>query len=299
VGQNLLLRLKGQTNSEIISTYNTRLPEIHGDNINNVQIDLTKDCLDEVFNEVDIVFHFANKLSTFSILQKNPNGPILENTTLNMRVLEAAKQHKVKKFVWLSSMTGYPHFNKPAENEYFHGEPLGHYSCVGWMSRYFEKVLNMHACSDGIDILVLRPTSIYGPYDDFNLETCHALPALINKIINRHNPIKIWGNGEDYKDWVHVNDIVNFILSYIKNFAGYTVLNIGSGETVSLNYLAKMICDIEGFNEAKIERTTDNKIIKTTNISLEKYKDLSKGLKKTPLNEGITTTIKWYKESLK
>ena len=297
MGCNLLERLAIKKDINIHSTYYKTTPTIIAKNITYTHINLISDDLNELFHGKDIVFHFANRLSTYSILQKFPNGPIIDNTLLNMKVLQAVLETKVKHFVWLSSITGYSPNENLDETKYFNGDLMGLYKGVGWMSRYYEKVLEFFSNTNNINVLVLRPTSIYGKYDDFKFESCHSLPAIIRKVVERQSPITIYGSGEDYKDWVYAEDVINFCINHYKKIKGYEVYNIGSGTTISLNRIAKLVCELDDYKDYIINHTDPNEMGKSQSLNIKKITKEHCYKSKFDIITGLTKTIQWYRKN--
>ena len=177
---------------------------------------------------------------------------MIYNTMLNMRILEFSLKTRIKYFIWISSMTGYPNMDNPSEKDYFIGEPSTIYNSVGWMSRYFEKSLNLFSKRENMNVLIIRPTAIYGKYDDFNYETCHALPALIRRVAERHPSVEIWGSGEDERDWLYIDDLIDACFLALEKFEGYKVVNVGSGKSCSMNQLLNYLFEIENNSEAEL-----------------------------------------------
>ncbi len=216
VGTNFLQRVADQPDLSVIAVYHEKMPVVRGSNIRLVQADLRdpEQCR-HLMNDVDQVFMFAGRLSTAAVLRNHPVGPVTDNTAMNLNMLEAAYWAGVKSYVWLSSATGYPYrFTPLREDEFFDEDPPSPYEAVGWMSRYVEKIGELYARrSNGrLTVASLRPTGMYGPYDDFEFETCHALPALMRRVLERHVPIEVWGSGEDERDYIFIDDVVDACL---------------------------------------------------------------------------------------
>ena len=241
IGTNFLNRLAGIKEYDVLGIYNTNEPKINSININYAQADLRnlKECK-AVVKGADYLCMFAGQLSTTAVMLKNPLGPITDNTVINVNMLEAAYSANVKKYLWLSSTTGYPSQEKPLEeDDFFKSEPPPPYEPVGWMSRFIEKLSMLYTTKteNSMTVACLRPTAVYGEHDDFNYETCNALPALIRRVAERHPSIEIWGSGEDERDWLYIDDLIDACLLALEKFEGYKVVNVGSGKSCSMNQL--------------------------------------------------------------
>ena len=295
-------RLAGSKKYDIIGVFNKKKPKIKADNISYVQADLRN--LDEcknVVKNVEYVFMFAGMLSTTAIMLKNPLGPVTDNTVINVNMLEASYSAGIKNYIWLSSTTGYPQLNRPmTEKDYFVSNPPHPYESIGLMFRYIEKLSKLYTTNseNPMAVVSLRPTAIYGEYDDYNFETCHALPALIRRVVGRYSPIEIWGSGKDQRDWLYVDDLIDACLLALTKINGYAELNIGSGKCYSLNKLLSILIEIDSYYNANVvhnEKNNGQEIKREFNCSAAEKLIGFKA--KTSINKGLEKTLHWYKEN--
>ena len=209
MGTTALLRLKDAPGVNVKAVYHRRGPRVSADNIAHVQADLRNvDACKKVAEGIDYVFMFAAVLSTAPVIARNPVSHITSNLIMNAQMLEASYFAGVKKFVWLSSSTGYPESRHPLkEDDMFAGNPPDVYFSVGWMSRYTEVLCRMYSTKlkNPMPVVILRPTTIYGEYEGFDFEKCHMLPALVRRVCDREDPLVVWGDGQNrrlskYKD---------------------------------------------------------------------------------------------------
>lgn len=301
MGTTALLRLKNLPGVNVRAV-DLKEPKVIGDNISYIKADLRN--LDEckkVVKDIDYVFMFAAILSTAPVMAKNPVSHITSNIIMNAQMLEAAYFAGVKKFLCLSSSTGYPLIEKKLKEEnMFDGNPPDVYFPAGWMSRYIEILCRMYATKlkKSMTTLILRPTTIYGEYEDFHFETCHVLPALIRKVVERQKPIEVWGTGEDKRDLIYADDVFDACLLALERVDTFDVFNIGFGREYSINELLKMILEIDNFQNAKIVYDTSKpSTISKRSIDFTKAKKILGFEAKTSIREGITRTIKNYKEN--
>ncbi|MFH1383707.1 MAG: NAD-dependent epimerase/dehydratase family protein, partial [Candidatus Omnitrophota bacterium] len=197
VGTNLIKRLLDY-NVRIRATVHLREPQLVDDRIEFIKCDLTRkeDCR-KVVEGMDYVFMCAANTSGAAVMEKDPLVHVTPNIIMNTLMLDAAYQAKVDKFLWLSSNTVYPVADYPVKEEDVGGDLFEKYFCVGWMKRFTEILCQMYAekIKNPMKVGVIRPANIYGPYDDFEWETSHVLPALMRKVAERHDPIEVWGDG--------------------------------------------------------------------------------------------------------
>ena len=123
-----------------------------------------------------------------------------------------------------------------SEEAFFGEDPPTPYEPVGWLSRFVEKVSEQYVrkASSPETVIALRPTSIYGPHDDFEFETCHALPAMIRRVVERHHPIEVWGSGEDGRDLLYVGDLVDACMLALERCNGFSAYNVGAGASSTI-----------------------------------------------------------------
>jgi GDP-L-fucose synthase len=195
VGSHLLAKCKGLPDTRVRSIYQSRRPEIQADNIIHVQADLSdlENCKKAV-EDIDLVIMLASRADRRPINQEY----LIHNLNVHYNMLEASLQANVTKYLWLGSATAYPPSEVPlVEKMMFMGEPADAGYAFAWTARFMRGVmLYLRKKIDRVmSVISLRPTAIYGEYGDFNLATCHVLPALIRKVVDRQKPIEIWGDG--------------------------------------------------------------------------------------------------------
>lgn len=302
MGTTALKKLSNLSGVNLRAVYHLRQPKIFADNVSYVQADLTNfiDCK-KIVDGIDYVLMFAATLSTAPVIAKNPVSHITSNMIMNAQLLEAAYAAGVKKFLFISSSTGYPMLDRPLkEEDMFMGDPPDIYFSVGWMSRYSEILCRMYATKlkNPMVTVVLRPTTIYGEYEDFHFETCHVLPALIRKAVERHRPIEIWGTGENKRDFVYAGDVFDACLLALARVDDFDVFNISAGRQYSVNELLKIILELDNYRGAEvIYDTSKPSTIRKQIVDFTRTERLLGFKPKTPLRAGIRKMLDWYKKN--
>lgn len=302
IGVNLINRLL-PLGAKVRATLHQKDPVVADKRIDYVRCDLTRmeDC-QRVVSGMDYVFLCAANTSGAATMAATPLVHVTPNIVMNSQMLEAAYFARVKKFAWLSSTTGYPPSgDRPVkEEEMLSGEPYEAYFFVGWMKRYTEVLCRMYSekLKEPMTTVVLRPTNIYGPYDDFEFETSHVLPALIRKVIERHDPIEVWGTGDDVRDLLYVDDLVDAIFLAMEKIESYDPINIGLGRGYSVKDILQMILEVDSYAEAKIQfNSSKPSMIPIRLIDTTKAETILGFKAKTGLKEGIKKTIAWYRKA--
>jgi GDP-L-fucose synthase len=186
----------------------------------------------------------------------NSNFPVeflSENLQIQCNLMDAAHVAKVEKFVFLGSSCIYPKFaTQPlSEQSLLTGVLEESNSAYAIAKIAGIELIKSYRKQFGHNWISLMPTNLYGPYDNFDLENSHVLPALIRKFIDAKNTksdsVTLWGSGTPLRDFMHVDDLSEAVIFCSKKFNENEHINIGSGQEISINNLAALISKIVGF----------------------------------------------------
>lgn len=289
-----------QRGAQVRATIHSKEPVIKDDRIEYIQADLTQreDCV-RVVQDMDSVILCAANTSGAAVMATNPIAHITANLAINSQVLEAACLAGVSRLLFVSSTTVYPAVTYPVkEEEGFTGEPHPSYFAVGWMKRYIEKLAEFYYQRYGLKIALIRPTNIYGPYDKFDFETSHVLPALIRRAVEKQNPFEVWGDGTAVRDFMYVSDLVEALLLTLENYAECQPLNIGSGQPVTIKESVELILKLTGNQAPAIYDASKPTTIPFRVVDLTKAETILGFKPKVSLEEGLSKTINWYRSTL-
>lgn len=302
VGTNLINRLLS-LGADIRATIHKKQPTIEDERIEYVACDLVEkeDCR-RAAEGVDYVFMCAANTSGAGVMAKTPLVHVTPNILMNTLLLDAAYSAGVKKFLFLSSNTVYPAVEHPVkEDEMVPGDVFEKYYCVAWMKQFTEILCRMYAekIPKPMKTVVVRPANIYGPHDDFEWETSHVLPALMRKIVERHDPLEVWGDGNDIKDFIYIDDFIDGMLLAIEKIETFDPINIASGMPCSIRQALAAMIDADGYTDAQIVfDATKPTMIPTRLIDVSRAKQLLGFQAKTSISEGIEKTLQWYRSTL-
>ena len=266
------------------------------------ELELTRQAEVEEFFEVEApeyVFLAAAKVGGILANNTYPADFIHTNLCIQTNIIHASYLGGVKKLLFLGSSCIYPKLcPQPIREEYLlsgYLEPTNEAYAIA-------KIAGMKMCEFynrqyGTNFINVMPTNLYGPNDNFDLETSHVLPALIRKCheakINNEREVVIWGTGSPRREFLHVDDLADGCAYLMKNYDGREIVNIGTGEDLTIRDLAEMIVRVVGF-EGKLRFDTlkpDGTPQKLLNVSrLNKLGWRAK----IPLEEGIRQTYTWY-----
>ncbi|MFD2035789.1 GDP-L-fucose synthase family protein [Belliella marina] len=264
-------------------------------------------------NQLEVEYFFAREKPQVVIDAAARVGGIMANKTYpyqflmdNMRIqnnlIESSLGHECEKFIFLGSSCIYPKFSpQPIKEEYLLTSELESTNEAYALA----KIAGVKACEYirtqfGKDYSSLMPTNLYGPRDNFDLETSHVLPAMITKFhqakLNNHEPVLLWGSGSPKREFLHVNDLAKAVLFSLENKLPENLYNIGTGEDISIFELANMIQEIVG-HEGEIKWDSD-KPDGTPRKLLDVSKMSDLGWRaQIKLEEGIRSTYEWYLEN--
>jgi GDP-L-fucose synthase len=275
------------------------------------ELDLRKQSQVEGFfkrNEPEVVIIAAAKVG--GILANNTYRAefLYDNLMIEANLINSSYENKVEKLVFLGSSCIYPKLSpQPLKEEYllsdyleFTNEPYAIAKIAG--IKLCENYYRQYGCN----YISAMPTNLYGPYDNFNLETSHVLPALIRKFheakIEDKKSVTIWGTGKPLREFLYVEDLAEAIVFMMSNIEAkklyennITHLNVGSGKDISITDLAELISEITQFN-GKIEYDkskpdgTPRKLMDVSRINSLGWKY------KTELKDGIIKTYGFFKQ---
>jgi len=187
-----------------------------------------------------------------------------------------------------------------AEEAMLEGEPFDRYYFVGWMARFTEVLCRMYGekLARPMTTIVLRATNIYGPGDDFEPATSHVIPALIRKVVERQNPLEVWGDGRDLRDFLYVDDAVDAMLLAMELVDTYAAVNVGLGRGHTVREVLDTLLELDRYENARVEFNSSRpSMIPVRLVQTDKARALLGFTAKTGLRDGLLRTIEWYRRS--
>jgi GDP-L-fucose synthase len=298
VGTHLVQQLVG-LGAEVRGTVFHRPPQRADLKVDYVSCDLTRpgDCLN-VTQGIDFVFMAAANSSGASVMEKTPLAHLTPNVVMNAHMLAAAYENEVKKFCFISSNTVYPLTDYAVKEEHTNYEYFEKYFIVGWMKRFSEIMCQMYTekIKKPMQTVVVRPGNLYGPYDKYTWRESKVIAALIRRAVERHNPFSVWGDGQDLKDFLYIEDFIEGLLLAFERVDGYTPLNIASGQPVTIREVLEQILRVTDYKDAPVEYDSSQPMmIPKRLIDTSRIRELTRWAPKTPISQGIEWTVDWYK----
>lgn len=300
VGMNLVKQLSMR---EIATTavIHRKEPLEKWDNIMYCREDLANvQACEKLISGHDTVFICASQKFSAGLANIKPAERVFETLNMTMNILQSCLRHQVKSVVLLSSASVYTELNKimsEEDNIFTAPVPDNRFYYV-WLKRMIENCAEMvyrDPANKNMGITILRPTNIYGPYDDFNLDTSYVMPALIRKVADGLLPLTLWGDGEAYRNFVFVEDLVRAMILASQRPDGYQIYNIGAERPISLKELALKILKLSGeaSTKLKLDLTKPSSNV-AVEISFDKIRKDLNYIPEVSIEQGILATREWY-----
>lgn len=256
------------------------------------------------FKEVrpEYIFVAAAKVGGIMANKEYKADFITDNLEIQTNIIKNAHKFGAKKLLFLGSSCIYPkHPNIPITEDQLLSGPLES-SNDGYA---IAKIVGVKMCEayrqqHGFNAIALMPTNLYGPNDNFDLNSSHVLPAMIRKFHkakeSNTSVVECWGDGSPMREFLHVDDLAEACHVAMKNYEDPEHVNVGTGEDVTIKELAKTIADVVGFSgEIEWDTSKPNGTSRKV-MNVDKMKALG-WEPKIGFREGIQSTYEWYKEN--
>ena len=250
-------------------------------------------------NEPEYVYLAAAKVGGIGANAYYPGHFIYDNLMIQTNVIHAARKFGVKKLLFLGSSCIYPKF---AEQPITEDQLLGGHLEPSNDSYAIAKIAGIKMCQAyrkqyGFNAISLMPTNLYGPNDNYDLDSSHVLPAMIRKFHEAKDKVTLWGDGSAMREFLYVDDLAEAAFKCMVNYDSEEIINVGTGKDITIKELAETIADVVGFKgEIVWDKSKPNGTPRKV-LNVDKIKSL--GWKpKVGLREGIEKTYELYKESL-
>ena len=276
-----------------------RPPVVSDPRIETVPADLTRldDCR-AVAKGMDYVFHAAGAVAAAAVTSTNPMAAITANLVLTAQVLQASWEVGVERCLIFSSSTGYPAADHPVrEDEMWSGPTYPVYFGYGWMRRYLERLGEFVQSKNGMKVALVRPTAVYGRWDNFDPKTSHVVPALVRRAVEKHDPYVVWGTGDEVRDFLHITDLARGCLSMLAQHATCDPVNLGYGKPVTIREVVDIILRAAGHDRARVAFDASRPTtIPFRMVDTSKARAVLGFEPRVSLEDGLLDTVRWYRQ---
>jgi len=244
------------------------------------------------------VFHVAGEVGGIGANRARPGRFWYANLTMGTNVLELTRAFDVDKLVIVGTVCAYPKFTPVPfrEEDLWKGYPEETNAPYGVAKKSILVGAQAYRNEYGVDAIFLLPANLYGPRDNFDLETSHTIPALIRKMHENPDQVVLWGDGSPTREFLYVEDCADGLVLAGERYDGAEPVNLGSGREISIRELANLVAELTGFDgeivwDASMPNGQPRRSLDTT-----RARELFGFEAHTSLRDGLERTIAWYRE---
>ncbi len=250
----------------------------------------------------DVIIHLAAHVGGIGANRLHPAEFFYDNLMMGVQLMHQAWKRGVEKFVAIGTVCAYPKYTPVPfrEDDLWNGYPEETNAPYGLAKKMLLVQAQAYRQQYGFNAIFLLPVNLYGPRDNFDLESSHVIPALIRKCIEAQESgqktVEVWGDGSPTREFLYVEDAAEGILLATERYNGPEPVNLGSGFEISIRDLAELIRRLTGFEGELVWDTSK------PNGQPRRALDISRAEKyfgfraKTNFEEGLRRTIEWYRQ---
>ena len=250
----------------------------------------------------DIVVHLAAIVGGIEANRLNPGRFFYENAIMGVELIEQARRFEVEKFVSIGSICAYPKFTPVPfrEDDIWNGYPEETNAPYGLAKKMLLVQSQAYRQQYNMNAITLFPVNLYGPGDNFDLQSSHVIPALIRKVCEAmqrgEKEIEVWGTGSASREFLYVADAAEGIVKATLDYEEAEPVNLGSGYEITIRELAEMVCEVCGFNgEIAWNRNKPDGQPRRC-LDTQRAKNYFGFEAQTDLRDGISNTVHWYRQ---
>jgi GDP-L-fucose synthase len=265
-----------------------------------VDYDLTRgEDAERMFRDADaeLVFHLAAEVGGIGANRANPGRFWFANLQMGLNVLEQARLNETPKLVLLGTVCAYPKFTPVPfhEDDLWNGYPEETNAPYGVAKKSLLVGAQAYREQYGLSSIFLLPTNLYGPRDNFDLETSHVIPALIRKMLESPDEVVLWGDGSPTREYLYVEDCAEGLALAAERYDGAEPVNLGTGVETSIRETAELVAEAVGFEGRITWDTSMPNGQPRRSLDASRAEELFGFRARTPLREGIARTVAWYR----
>jgi GDP-L-fucose synthase len=277
----------------------------------NITIPRSQDCdlriLDNCFKSAEnqsLIIHLAAHVGGIGLNREKPAELFYDNLIMGTQLIHAANQLGVEKFVCIGTICAYPKFTPVPflEDNLWDGYPEETNAPYGIAKKALLVQLQSYRQQYGFNGIYLLPVNLYGPGDNFNPQSSHVIPALIDKIYraqkNGDKQIAVWGDGSPTREFIYVDDVAQGIVLASQSYNSPEPVNLGTNSEISIKELVNLICQAMDFQGEIIWQIEQPNGQPRRCLDTQRAKDAFGFVAQTTLLEGISKTVNWYRKSL-
>jgi GDP-L-fucose synthase len=251
----------------------------------------------------DIVLHLAGNVGGIGANRANPGLFFYENLMMGVQMMEYGRRHGVSKFVAIGTICSYPKYTPVPfqEDDLWNGYPEETNAPYGLAKKMLLVQAQSYRQQYGFNAIFLLPVNMYGPRDNFNPESSHAIPAIIRKCVEAvrsgAKEVVLWGTGKATREFLHADDAAEGILLASERYNGDEPVNIGAGMEISIADLAEMIARLTGFTGRIVWDASKPDGQPRRSLDTSRAEKEFGFRARIPFESGLKETIEWYRGS--
>jgi GDP-L-fucose synthase len=249
----------------------------------------------------ELVFHLAAEVGGIGANRANPGRYWYANTAMGTNVLEQSRLAEVRKLVLLGTICSYPKFAPTPfkEDDLWEGYPEETNAPYGVAKKALLVGAQAYREQYGLNTVYLLPVNLYGPGDNFDLESSHVIPALVRKMIEAQErgegEVILWGDGSPTREFLYVDDCAEGIFLASERYEGSEPVNLGTGEEISIRELAELVAELTGFEGELVWDASKPNGQPRRQLDVSRAEQLFGFRARTALRTGIERTVAWYR----
>jgi GDP-L-fucose synthase len=263
------------------------------------EYDLTSwDAAERLFDETrpDRVFHLAGEVGGIGANRATPGRFWYANLIMGTHVLELSRTYGVEKLIVAGTVCSYPKFTPVPfqEDDLWNGFPEETNAPYGVAKKALLVGAQAYREQYGLKTVFLLPANLYGPRDNFDLETSHTIPALIHKMSESHGRVVLWGDGSPTREFLYVDDCAEGLVLAADRYDGHDPVNLGTGVETPIRELAALVAELTGFEGEIVWDPTMPNGQPRRSLDPSRARELFGFEARTSLRDGLERTIAWY-----
>jgi GDP-L-fucose synthase len=255
-------------------------------------------------HEPELVFHLAAEVGGIGANRRNPGRYWYANLVMGAHLLEQARIHGTPKVVVAGTICAYPKLAPVPfrEEDLWNGYPEETNAPYGVAKKALLVGAQAYRAQYGLDAVYVLPVNLYGPGDNFDLETSHVIPALIRKMVDAQQrgagEIVLWGDGSPTREFLYVDDCVEALRLAATRYSGPEPINLGTGEEIAIRDLAELVAELTGFGGELTWDASKPNGQPRRRLDVSRAERLLGFRARVGLRDGLARTIAWYRSSL-
>jgi GDP-L-fucose synthase len=248
----------------------------------------------------DVVFHLAASVGGIGANRRSPGRFFYDNMAMGLHVVEAVRRCSVGKLVVTGTVCSYPKFTPVPfrEGELWNGYPEETNAAYGIAKRAILAMAQAYRQEYGTNVVMPLPVNLYGPGDNFDLETSHVIPAMIRKFVEARNAraatVTLWGDGSPTREFLHVRDAARGLLAVAESYDDPEPINLGTGAEIGMRELARLIQRASGFEGEVVWDPSKPNGQPRRALDVSRAREALGFVAEEPLEAGLLETLRWF-----